>query len=104
VLLAKCIPATLDQRDDDAPAQWLTRLRRCLPDVDLIGQLADALYIVILPQTRQRAAEALRQRILTELGPQSPLMLSTVEITEPRHLASVLAPVLAGLNARSESP
>jgi hypothetical protein len=103
VLLAKCIPATMDQGDDASPAQWLTRLRRCLPDVDLIGQLADQLYIVILPQTKRRAAEALRRRILTELGPQSPLMLSTVEITEPRHLASVLAPVLAGLNARSES-
>ena len=100
VLVAKCVPATMDQVD---PAQWLTRLRRCLPDVDLIGQLADALYIVILPQTRRRAAEALRQRIVAELGPQSPLTLSTVEITEPRHLASVLAPVLAGLNARGAS-
>jgi hypothetical protein len=103
VLVAKCVPATMDQSDNDSPAQWLTRLRRCLPDVDLIGQLADALYIVILPQTRRRAAEALRQRIVTELGPQSPLTLSTVEITEPRHLASVLAPVLAGLNARGAS-
>ncbi len=43
VLLAKCVPATMDQSDNDSPAQWLTRLRRCLPDVDLIGQLADAL-------------------------------------------------------------
>jgi hypothetical protein len=103
VLVAKYVPVAKDPGEDDSPAKWLTGLRRCLPDVDLIGQLADALYIVILPQTRYRAAEALRQRILAELGTQSPLTLSTVEITEPRHLAAVLAPVLAGLNARSES-
>jgi hypothetical protein len=60
--------------------------------------LADSLYVVILPQTKQREAEGLRQRIVAELGPQSPITLSTVEITEPRHLAQVLA----GLNARGE--
>jgi hypothetical protein len=100
VLLAECAPAALDQRGDDSPTQWLTRLRDCLREVDLIGQLADAVYVVILPQTRRRAAEALRQRILAELGPQSPFLLSTVEITEPRHLAQVLA----GHNARDAAP
>lgn len=99
LLLAKCAPAAMDQSGDALPTQWLTRLRHCLREVDLIGQLADALYVVILPQTQRRAAEALRQRILAELGPQSPLTLSTVEITEARHLAQVLA----GLNARGES-
>ena len=99
VMLAKCAPAAMGQSGDDSPTQWLTRLRHCLREVDLIGQLADALYVVILPQTKWRAAEAFRQRILAELGPQSPLTLSTVEITEPRHLAQVLA----GLNARGAS-
>jgi GGDEF domain-containing protein len=94
ILLAKCTRAAAD-RDDDSTAQWLTRLRHCLREVDLIGQLADALYVVILPHTKRRAAEAVCQRIAAELGPHSPLALSTVEITEPRHLA----PILAGLNA-----
>jgi DNA-directed RNA polymerase subunit RPC12/RpoP len=91
VLLAECAPAAMDQRGDIAPAQWLTRLRDCLREVDRIGQLADRLYIVILPETKRRAAEGLRRRIQAELGPQSPLALSTVEITEPRDLAKVLA-------------
>jgi hypothetical protein len=69
----------------------LTRLRQCLREVDLIGQLADAVYVVILPQTKQRAAEALRQRILAELAPQSPFTLSAVEITDQRDLEQVLA-------------
>jgi PleD family two-component response regulator len=66
-------------------------LRQCLRDIDLIGQLADSHFVVVLPQTKRREAEALRQRIAAELGPQSPLTLSTAEITEPRHLARVLA-------------
>ena len=97
ILLAKCTRAATD-RDDDSTAQWLTRLRHCLREVDLIGQLADALYVVILPHTKRRAAEACRQRVAAELGPHSPLTLSTVEITEPRHLAQILA----GLNAPGE--
>jgi hypothetical protein len=98
ILLAKCARAAMDQSNDDSAAQWLTRLRHCLREVDLIGQLADALYVVILPHTKRRAAEAVCQRIAAELGPHSPLALSTVEITEPRHLA----PILAGLNAPGE--
>jgi hypothetical protein len=94
VLVAKCDPAAIDESGDDSQTQWLTRLRHCLRDVDLIGQLADALYVVVLPQTKRRAAEAIRQTIATELGPHSPLTLSTIEITEPAHLAQVLA----GLN------
>jgi hypothetical protein len=69
----------------------LTRLRQCLREVDLIGRLTDAVYVVVLPQTTQRAAEALRQRILAELAPQPPLALSAIEITEQIHLEQVLA-------------
>jgi hypothetical protein len=94
VLLAKCDPAAIDESGDDSKTQWLTRLRHCLRDVDLVGQLADALYVVVLPQTKRRAADAIRQTIASELGPHSPLTLSTVEISEPAHLAQVLA----GLN------
>ena len=99
LLLARCAPEAMDHVGEDSLAQWLTRLRHCLREVDLIGQLGDLLYVVILPQMKRRAAEAERQRIETELGPKSPLTLSTVEITKPLHLAHVLA----GLNARGES-
>jgi hypothetical protein len=89
VLLASC-PAW-NKRDNDDAARWLTDLRRCLREVDLIGQLTDSLYIVILPQTKRREAEALRQRIAAEFGLGSPVILSTFEITEQRHLARILA-------------
>jgi hypothetical protein len=98
LLLARCASEAIDSSGGDAPAEWLSRMRHCLREVDRIGQLADALYVAILPQTKWRAAEALRLRIEAELGPQSPLTLSTVEITEPRHLAQVLA----GLDGRGE--
>lgn len=71
-------------------ASWLTKLRRCLREVDLLGQLADAVFVAILSQTDERGADTLRQRILAELGPQLPFALSTIEITEPGHLAQVL--------------
>jgi hypothetical protein len=74
---------------NDPPTQSLTRLRQCLRDIDLIGQLADSLYLAILPQTKRREAEMLRQRIAARLGPQSPISLSTFEITKPEHLAQV---------------
>ena len=89
--MANCATSATRQGEADSLAQWLIRLRRCLREVDLIGQLGDAVYVVILPQTKRREAETLRQRIVAELGPQSPITLSTVEITEPRHLAQVLA-------------
>ena len=89
VLLARCVTRT--KGDDDAPARWLTRLHQCLREVDLIGQLADSLYVVILPQTQRRDAETLRQRITAEFGPQSPITLSTFEITEQRHLSRISA-------------
>jgi hypothetical protein len=100
VFLVNCALPGMDQTSEQTPTQWLTRLRQCLRDIDQIGQLADAFYVVILPQAKRREAEQIRKRIVAELGPQSSLTLSTVEITEPRHLAQVLA----GLNAKPESP
>lgn len=100
VLLAEYAAAPPDQPGGDPLTQWLTRLRNCLREVDLIGRLWDAVYVVVLPQTKRRAADGLRQRILAELGPQSPFTLSTVEITEPRHLAQILA----GRHPRGQSP
>ena len=91
VLLIKWLPRDTDTLDEDQPAKWLTRLKGCLRDVDLIGQLADVLYVVLLPCAKRREAEALRQRIETELGPSSPFILSAVEIKERRDLAGALA-------------
>jgi hypothetical protein len=91
VLLAEYSREAVDDGEDGFLAPWLARLRRCLREVDLLGQLADAAFVVILPQTNERGAEALRQRIMAELGPQLPLTLSAIEITEPRHLAQVVA-------------
>jgi hypothetical protein len=76
---------------NDSPTQSLSSLRQCLRDVDLIGQLADSLYLAILPQTKRRDAETLRQEIVARLGPQSPISLSIFEITKPEHLAKVFA-------------
>jgi hypothetical protein len=98
VLLANYTVSLVDQADDNSPTRWLTRLRQCLREVDLIGQLAESLYVVILPQTKRREAEALRKQIVAELGLQSPITLSAVEITEQRHLAQILL----GLNGRGE--
>jgi rubrerythrin len=77
----------------DSPTQSLTSLRNCLRDIDLIGQLADSLYLAILPQTKRREAETLRQQIAARLGPQSPISLSTFEITKPEDFAQVFASV-----------
>jgi hypothetical protein len=93
LLLIECAAAAGEADGGSAPS-WVTPLRQCLREVDLLGQLADARYIVILPQTKRRAAEALRQQILAALGPTPPLALSAVEIGE----AKDLAPVLAGRN------
>jgi hypothetical protein len=53
---------------------------------------------VLLPQTTLRGAEALRRRILAQLGPEAPLTLKAIEITEPRDLDQVLSR-LGGLSA-----
>jgi hypothetical protein len=66
-------------------------------EVDLIGQLTDLLYVVILHRPR-----GVRRRRYANASwphsPTSPVTLSIVEITEPAHLAQVLA----GINARDE--
>ena len=91
VLLVKWAPREGDSHDDDPLANWLRRLKGLLRDVDLIGQLADVLFVVLLPGARRREAEALRRRVETELGPGSPLVLSAAEIKERKDLAAVLA-------------
>ena len=69
---------------------------RCIPHgMPRVMTVVYPMEVVILPQTNRREAEALRQRIVAELGPQSPITLSAVEITEPRQLAQVLAPFKA---------
>jgi len=98
VMLVRWAPGETAAHDGGEPAKWLTRLKGCLRDVDLIGQLADVLYVAVLPHARSRDAESLRRRIETELGPRSPLSLSVVEIKERKDLAGVLA----GLAGRGE--
>jgi hypothetical protein len=90
VLLIECGEATLSPPSKVAATDWLNRLRECLREIDLIGQLTDVVYIVVLPQTTQRDADALCQNIEAKLGPESPLILKPIEITEPRHLLATL--------------
>ena len=91
VLMVDCHLVDEDRREGDSLSDWLTRLRTAVRDVDLLGRLADARYIVILPQTKRKAADALMQRVRTGLGPQSPLSLTVVEITEPQQLTQLVA-------------
>ncbi len=91
VLLIKWPPGGIVSLHEELAAKWLTHIKGCLRDVDLIGQLADVLYVVPLPCAKRREAEAVRQRIETELGPSSPLVLSAHEIKERKDLAAILA-------------
>ncbi len=91
VLVVECGSAKYDQRNDEPLSEWLKRLSGCLRAIDRIGQLADSLYVVVLPQTKKNKAEAIRKSIAAELGPQSPLALTVIEITERGHMAAVLA-------------
>jgi ssDNA-binding Zn-finger/Zn-ribbon topoisomerase 1 len=87
LLMAKCRqPST----DDNHGEHWLSQMRECLRDMDLIGQLDETLFIAILPQTPLREAEALRRRILAELGPQTALTLTAMEVTEPAQITPIL--------------
>jgi hypothetical protein len=90
LLLAECSHDLADCKQDGL-REWLTRLRRCLREVDLLGQLAEGVFVVILPQTDRGGAETVRQRLTAGLGPQMPFVLSTIEIAEPADLASVRA-------------
>jgi len=98
VMLVKREPGGTDAGGGDQPASHLTRLKGCLRDVDLVGQLADTLYVVVLPHARKRDAEAARRRVETEFGPRSPFALTVAEIRERKDLAAVLA----GLAKRSD--
>lgn len=91
VLVVECVSAEFDQRDNGPRSEWLKRLTGCLREIDRIGQLADSLYVVVLPQTKKNKAEALRKTIADHLGPRSPLSLTVIEITEQRHVAALLA-------------
>jgi hypothetical protein len=99
VLLATGVPNGQSQKADGAPAELLSLMRRSVREVDLIGRWADQTYIVILPRTKRREAEALRDRIAAELGPESPISLTIAEIAERRHLSQVLT----GLCDRAEA-
>ncbi|MBV8399996.1 MAG: hypothetical protein JOZ17_14850 [Acetobacteraceae bacterium] len=90
ILVVRFNPVLADQIGESSPQQWLGRLRGCLRDVDLLGQLAEAVYLVVLPETQRRAADAIRERILTECGPQAPFSVSTVEVTKPVHLTEAI--------------
>jgi Thaumarchaeal output domain 1 len=95
VLLATWRPSA---ENEEQLAQWLTRLKGGLRDVDVIGQLADVLYIAVLPCMKRREVEALRRRLESEFGAGSPLALACAEIRERKDLAGVLA----GLVRRSD--
>ena len=84
-------PLEISHEGEGSPGAWLTRLSECLREVDLVGQLAETVFVVILPQTKRREVEALRQRILAELGPQVSLTLTAFEVTEPRQLTKISA-------------
>jgi GGDEF domain-containing protein len=83
----------------DSLTPWLTRLRKTVREVDLVGQLADARFIVLLPQTKRRAAEASAARIRSALGPDSPFVISAVEIAS----APQITQLVAGRNALATS-
>jgi len=91
VMLVKQEPSETDPNRSNQAGKHLRRLKGCLRDVDLIGQLADTLYIAVLPRARRRDAEAARRRVETELGPCSPFVLSVSEIRERKDFAAVLA-------------
>lgn len=99
VLLIECTLGPDEHGEDGRATQWVwfTRVRECLRAVDQMGQLAEGIFAVLLPETKLRGAEALRQRILAKLGPEAPLTLSAIEITEPRQLD----PILGRLGAMS---
>ncbi|MBV8132508.1 MAG: hypothetical protein JO282_08380 [Alphaproteobacteria bacterium] len=98
LLIERTVSGDDGENSDAFQWLWLTRLRQCLRAVDMIGQLAEGIFAVLLPQTTLRGAEALRRRILAQLGPEAPLTLKAIEITEPRDLDQVLSR-LGGLSA-----
>ena len=92
VLLVRHLPPP-DDKHSAPPTEWLNRLRRNLREIDLLGQVADLLYVVLMPHTNHRSAEAVRQQIEADLGTTSPLTVSIAEIREARQLHQLLAGV-----------
>lgn len=78
-------------RADEAPTPWLNRVREYLRETDIIGRLGEALFVVIMPQTKRKTADALCKRIADELGPMSPLSLVAMQISEPQQARTILA-------------
>jgi len=71
------------------PGDWLTRLRGCLRAVDVLGQLGDAFYVVILPQATQSQAETVAAQARVALGEQ--FDIRAAEITQAGQLSHRLA-------------
>jgi hypothetical protein len=90
VLLVECAPAALHQPGKNSTAHWLGEMRKHLREIDYIGQMAEALFVAVLPRTRHHQAESLRQSVVSKLGPNSPLTLTSMEITKPEDLAAIL--------------
>jgi hypothetical protein len=91
VLLADSLMVSEGLNGHAPLAHWLIRLREAVRDVDMVGQLADARFIVLLPQTKQRAAETLVAKIQTALGSESPFNFTAVEITSVPQLTQLVA-------------
>jgi hypothetical protein len=98
VLLLQLARETAEQLGSQEMADWVAKVRSCLREVDLIGQLADELYVVVLPQMKRGAADGVRQAIERELGSNSPVKASVMEIDGPRRLAQAIA----GLGGREK--
>ena len=90
VLLARFLQRDAAQEAASPESEWLERLRAGLRDVDLVGQLAGGLYIVILPQAKPGDAESLCRSIAAKLGPQAPIVLSAPDIGDQRDVAKLL--------------
>lgn len=89
VLLIEC-------GNDASRAAWLRLLREKLRDVDIVGQLSERVFVAMLPQTRRRGAEALRRRILSELGPRPGTTVTPLKISAPQQLDTFLAQPASG--------
>ena len=100
VLVVECGPSIADRPGEDSPTEFLRRLRASVREADVAGQLADARFIVLLPQTKRRAAETLRQRVQAALGTDSAFTVTAIEITT----ANQVSQLIAGRNMLVRSP
>ena len=91
LLLARRDPKLADKSSRDEHEEWLMRLKDSLREVDLLGQLSEGLYVVMLPQMNKREAESFRRRIEATLRAGSAFALSIVEINKRDDLEETLA-------------